>query len=152
MKLKPLAPTWVMPIAVLNDAARGVRHQAEGVQGGDVGIIGQRHGHAALAERLLNAAARMALSKLWICCAVGWPPKRLVICELLYHGWALPVVIGFCKGYGPLPRLINASTGPEDTGAAAHRPAARLGLHDRCVGDERDRGGRRRLARSEPVA
>ena len=57
MKLrKPLPPhLGHAPIAVLNDAAAVFDDQAEGVQGGHVGVIAQDHGHAALTEGLLNA-------------------------------------------------------------------------------------------------
>jgi hypothetical protein len=51
------------------------------------------------------------LSKLWICWAVGGPPKKPFNWLLLYQGWAPPVVIAEARGNGPLPTLMNACAG-----------------------------------------
>ena len=55
MKLKPLLPTWVIPIALGSVELAGIRHEADGVEGRDVRVLGQRDGDPALAESLLDS-------------------------------------------------------------------------------------------------
>ena len=85
----------------------GAGDQADGVQCRRVGILGQRD-RIPLWLKACCTLCRIVLSKLWICWAVGWPPKRFVTWVLLYQGEPPPVVMAAACGYGPLPTLMNA--------------------------------------------
>ena len=65
-----VAPTWVIPIALEKRGAAGIRDQADGVEGGDVGVVGQVT-ETPLWLKVCCTRWRIVLSKLWICWAVG---------------------------------------------------------------------------------
>lgn len=113
MKLNPLLPTSVIPIAFglgLYDvlATTLIVWFADTV--GSVVKIGERP----LSENVCWTSFRTWLVKSDCCWAFGTPPKTCSTVGLRYQASAPPLVSVLASGYGPVPKLMKASAAADE--------------------------------------